>query len=173
MIPCSSCNGTKVASYDASRPCYKCEGRGEFPDLDVGALLAAIVVTRGARKGQLRKSMTAPYGRGVENVANIRAYYVWRMARFHGGADVTMPWTASTLIDGDPTARDLDRIADAVAKRAFGTDRAAMHRWGSLLGFAPPAPAGLPATAYEGGPVHDGNDPETAAMLAAEERNRG
>lgn len=67
----------------------------------------------------------------------------------------------------------LDTIVDAVAKRAFGTDRAAMHRWGSLLGFAPPAPAGLPATAYEGGPVHDGNDPETAAMLAAEERNRG
>ena len=59
----------------------------------------------------------------------------------------------------DPFLKELDAIADAVAKRVYGTDLAGASRWGSLLGNHT-APAGLPATAYPGGPVLTTEKPE-------------
>jgi len=53
----------------------------------------------------------------------------------------------------DPYLPVLDALADIVAKKAFGTDLAAAFRWGNALGMIDvPAPDGLPATAYAGGP---------------------
>lgn len=134
---CPLCKGTNV------RPCYKCDGKGIFTAPDWDALLTAI---RG-RGGKLR---SARPGREKGD----RAYYIWRIARFNGGADVTMPMMASLFSDGDPFLPELDAFADAVAVRVFGTRLAGAARWGRLLtNNAPATPPGLPATAYEFGPV--------------------
>jgi hypothetical protein len=89
-----------------------------------------------------------------------RAYYVWRMARFHGGADVTMPMTASLAVAGDPYVPYLDVVADKVAEAVYGTARAGSIRWAGAMGYDTVAEPGLPASAYPGGPVvTDGDKP--------------
>lgn len=178
-LNCTKCDGfgsthSDYANYNAAtgvfspgmKHCHYCKGRGTFPELDVEATVIACFTTRGGKR--FRKSMTSPVGR--ESPEAIRAYYLWRMARFHGGADVTMPMTAMMLIEGDPTVKTLDQMADVVAKKAFGTSNAAATRWGRALGYDVPETPNLPASAFSGGPVHDGNDPDTAAMLAIESK---
>lgn len=178
-LNCTKCDGagekySDYTHYNAKteqfsggmKRCHYCNGAGTFPALDVEATVNACFTTRGGKK--FRKSMTSPVGR--DKAAEIRAYYVWRMARFHGGADVTMPMTAMMLIEGDPMVKALEAMADKVARLVYGTSYAAATRWGRALGYDVPETAGLPASAQSGGPVHDGNDPNTTAMLAAESR---
>src|SRR5690606_28352590 len=124
-----------------------CSGRGEFPGLDVPAIVRAITSSRGPSKGRLLTSR--PRNDPADRVGSSRAYFVWRLARFHGGRDVTLPVVAYTDIAGDPFGRELETLAEGVAKLAFGTDMAAAYRWGALLGFGPQdPPPGLPPTAY-------------------------
>jgi hypothetical protein len=111
--------------------CICCKGEGFFPEIDESAIIAAIVAKQGKNKGQLRASMTSNFS----DRDAARAYYVWRLARFHGGKDVTMPMMADLAVRGDPFKAELDKLADAVAKQYFGTDMAAAHRWGRALGF--------------------------------------
>ena len=66
--------------------CYCCKGDGKFKAPVIAEILGEI---RG-RKGLRSKR---PDGR--------RAYYVWRMARFHGGVDVTMPMCAVSELGKD------------------------------------------------------------------------
>lgn len=108
-------------------PCRNCMGTGQFPELDEQKIRELIIATRGKNKGKLKSAYPSPYNPTHAN--ETRAYYVWRMARFHGGVDVTMPMTASMLIDGDPLVKELDKIADTIAKESFGTDMAATRRW--------------------------------------------
>ena len=62
------------------------------------------------------------------------AYYVWRMARFHGGVDVTMPIMASLFAPKDKVLlATLDTLADVIAKESFGTNMAAARRWRGLI----------------------------------------
>lgn len=170
--PCGRCKGTGITVSPAlpdqsgtdsfgkpyhypARPekrerCYCCKGTGTFPAVNVDMILAAIK----GRKG-LRSAAPKPRdgSRGYGDLHDKRAYYVWRLARFHGGEDVTMPVTATMLIHNDPFLPELDALADAIAKRVFGTDLAAAHRWGHALGHIDRDLPGLPATAYSGGPV--------------------
>lgn len=148
MNACTICKGTKIIHSEGftsvegkvyppyDRPCSSCKGKGEFPAFDDAArkdVLARIVATRGKNKGRIRASMTAPFN--AEDFQEGRAYYVWRLARFHGGQDMTMPMTADLIIRGDPFKKELDQLADAVAKHCFGTDMAAAQRWGKALGY--------------------------------------
>jgi hypothetical protein len=146
---CKRCDGTAVnprVGYpgEVDSPCYSCGGIGHFEPVDVRAILAEI---RG-RKGLRTKR---PDGN--------RAYYVWRMARFHGGEDVTMPIFATSGCRNDPFLKELDELVDAVARDVFGTNLAAAHRWSGLLG-EPLGIQGLPETAYPGGPVVRSEKPE-------------
>jgi hypothetical protein len=63
-----------------------------------------------------------------------RAYYVWRMARFHGGVDTTIPFTASVRTHADPWVAELDAMADKVAEDQFGSNLQAAARWGRAFG---------------------------------------
>jgi hypothetical protein len=147
-LPCTICKGVKTIHSDgftslegkvyppSDRPCISCESRGDFPPLDDAASLAIIqriVATKGKNKGHIRASMTAPWRDGT--VAEARAYYVWRLARFHGGKDMTMPMSADSVVRGDPFKKELDALSDAVAKHCFGTDLAAARRWGQAFGI--------------------------------------
>ncbi len=142
----------RVSSYpDRTDKCYACDGAGHFLPPNESALRAAI---KGRKSLRSAKPVTCDGDRAD------RAYYVWRMARFHGGVDVTMPITASCGVSGDPYRDDLDVIADKVSREYFGTDLAAAHRWGRALGYVTRDMPGLPATAYESGPVLTAEKPE-------------
>lgn len=170
--PCRTCSGegtrfskgftaTDGTVYpDETRKCYSCDGQKTWPLPDYRAIATACIATRGKNKGSLRASPPFdPYGRGFAPF-EWRAYYVWRLARFHGGADVTMPMTADMFCGNDPFRAELDAVAEMLARKIFGTDMAAAHRWASALGYSKSTPSGLPATAYEGGPVADGGKPD-------------
>ena len=156
--PCGRCAGTRTLTHDAfvavdgtaypahTQPCYACKGRGSFAKPDVDAIIATIKGRKGLRS---------------KRPDDARAYYVWRMARFHGGADVTLPVCAGMEIGGDPFQPELDAIADLVAKRVFGTGLTAAHRWGLALGHLNQTLPGLPASAYPCGPVADRDKPES------------
>jgi hypothetical protein len=170
MKTCTTCKGSGVKireaftyegkTYPETRTkCASCFGAGKFGEPNFKDILDLILAKQGKNKGKLRTSRPAH----APTILACRAYYVWRMARFHGGADVTMPITASFFVRGDPYYEMLDAMADAVACASFGTDLAAAHRWGRALGKIPSDLPGLPASAYEGGPVQDGNKPEEEA----------
>lgn len=141
-LPCTVCKGEKVIHSpgfvgvdgevfpDRTYSCRSCNGEGSFPPVDEGKVMARILATQGKNKGKLRSSMTSSFSDRDE----ARAYYVWRLARFHGGKDVTMPVTADLGVRGDPFKDVLDRLADVVARQSFGTDMAAALRWGRALG---------------------------------------
>ena len=159
MKPCLTCKGKGKRLTDSfthngqfyparSYDCLTCQGVGEFGPPDQVAILKAIV----GRKGLRSKRPEPP-----------REYYVWRWARFHGGTDVTMPVMATLEVRGDPYQSDLERIAGDIARHVYGTDRAGAHRWGRVLGVLKQDTRGLPASAYEGGPVADGDKPEEEA----------
>lgn len=134
--------------------CYLCEGKGELPTPDFPAILHAVTTKRGA-KGTRRFRRSAPeqWKKTNRGLANRRAYYVWRMARFHGGADVTMPWTAQVFCGEDPFVKELDAFASELAKKVFGTDLAGAHRWMEAMIGPGERIEGLPPTAYSGGPI--------------------
>jgi len=128
----------------------------------IGEHSAKIAALIAGKRGDLRRSPPKPTG---DDVLDDRAYYVWRLARFHGGADVTLPVTATVRVYEDPEKDNLDVLAHRAAARYFGTDMAGAHRWSSAMrGTA--VPDGLPASAYSGGPAHDWRDPLTCASEA-------
>ena len=75
-----------------------------------------------------------------------------------------MPMMAGLAVHGDPFERDLDTFASALARSVFGSDLAGASRWGALLGYVKDVPAGLPAAAYESGPVADEHKPESELL---------
>ena len=161
--PCARCGATGAPSAEdrrfGARVCPRCDGVAHFPAPDGVAILRAILSSRGRSRAALRTSAPANRSR-----AECRAYFVWRLARFHGGVDVSMPALAATLVSGDPFVTELHAFAEAVARVTCGTDLAAAFRWfGALHGDAP-LPAGLPATAYPAGPVVLGDKPEAEAL---------
>lgn len=151
-LPCTRCEGAGNSRSDASRPCPFCDGRGRFGRPDVTHLVDMI---KGRKPGTLRSRRPDPD----------RAYYVWRMARFHGGADVTMPMNASFAVTGDPYVPYLDVVADKVAKAVYGTDLAGSVRWAGAMGYDVTPEPNLPASAMPGGPVvMDDHKPHTEQL---------
>ncbi len=145
MMACTRCKGEKVTHSkgftsiegkvypDRTDKCNACNGEGTFPIVDIPAILARIIVTQGKTKGRLKSAMPSPWK--TTDVNETRAYFVWRLARFHGGKDMTMPMTAYMVVSGDPFRKELDTLSDAVAKAAFGTDLAAAAVWGKAFGL--------------------------------------
>ena len=163
-LPCTRCDGSKLTrpividenKTIPARQCPHCDGIGSFAAVDVPALLGRI---KGRKPGTLRS----------KRPDDSRAYYIWRMARFHGGADTTMPMTASLMVSGDPYVPLLDAIAEQVARAVYGTDLAGAVRWAHAMGHEVPDAylrgEILPASAYPGGPVvTDGNKPYSEAL---------
>lgn len=145
MLPCKTCKGEGKVHHEGftdvhgkeypsrSYPCSSCKATGQFPEIDEAAIRAEILAGQGKNKGKLRAAFSS--NGAFRDIAKARAYYVWRLARFHGGKDMTMPITADTATRGDPYKDQLDKLADTIAKESFGTDLAAAVRWGSALGL--------------------------------------
>ena len=159
--PCKRCLGVGALRRgygddpDAMQECYGCHGAKVFAAPDMAKILERISTTRGGNgKRKIRASWKREDNR-YENRDEGRAYYVWRIARFNGGKDVCLPMTADMLVRSDPFKPELEKMADEVAKAAFGTDMAAALRWGRALGYDIPTIPGEPATAQTGGPVRE------------------
>jgi hypothetical protein len=164
---CERCKGSGFKSYGSldipSHGCYACERAGMFARPDLQALIDALTVRRkGQTKGVWRKSRPKDRSRNADRAIAIqsrREYYVWRIARFHGGADVCLPMMAELDTAGDPYRPELEALACIMARHVFGSDRVGAHRWGRALGYLQNDVPGLPSAAYEGGPVHDEHKP--------------
>jgi len=129
---CKRCKGKGICEPcfegDTRTKCHACGATGFFIAPDETEIRALITATRGKNKGKLKTGMNS-----FKTPA--RAYYVWRMARFHGGADTTMPIMAGVLNRSDPFEPELDALADVIAKESFGSNMAAALRWGRALGL--------------------------------------
>lgn len=165
--PCTRCKGQGFRVYDhrpgEKSPCSWCKETGTFPGVDLDKIRELISTSRGT-KGTRRLRAAWPSKLNPWRSTDVtvrRAYYVWRQARFDGGADVTLPMTAGFVTEGDPHTKLLDAMAAIVARQTFGTARAGAHRWGRAFGFIKQDEAGLPSSAYEGGEaVSSGIKPE-------------
>jgi hypothetical protein len=154
MRACTVCGGTGKNSWN-NKSCFACKGKGYFPEPNYMQILEGICTSRGSKKAFRRSKPPVD----ESTVHGARIYFVWRLTRFHGGADVTMPMLAELAIEGDPYHDELDAFAGKIAEIVFGTQFAATARWGTLLGLGHVS-GELPASAYEGGPVLlDGNKP--------------
>lgn len=169
--PCKRCKGTGIDQNvwfynDVTKesgwkpgPCKECGATGKIAMPDFDAIF--LIVTKG-KKGTDKRSFRSAkpkFENEYKNLAEGRAYFVWRLARFHGGQDVTMPVCAEMTITYDPYKDVLDQFASMLARSVFGTDMAGASRWMSALGYDVNVPEGLPASAYSGGPVADENKP--------------
>lgn len=163
--PCAACKGSKTTDrhWDGKGfglgPCKECNASGIQFAPDVAAILE--LITKKTKTGRAFRQ-SKPKLNECHDKLHAQAYYVWRLVRFHGGVDVTMPMVASLFMNSRHYAwmDHLDLIVDALAKRTFGTNLAAAYRWSNALGGSLTVPAGMPATAYSGGPaVMDQNKP--------------
>ncbi len=169
--PCKKCKGTGQhdhfwhydeaagKGYFGKGPCEECGTTGKIAKPDFNAIF--LVVTKGKKGDEKRsfRSSKPKFENEMRNLNEGRAYFVWRMARFHGGADVTMPVIAQMCCNYDPYEPELNLFSEKIAKAAFGTDMAAAYRWANALGGNVPVPADQPASAFACGPVTDGNKP--------------
>lgn len=165
MENCTRCKGTGITVREAfvgptgthwprtEEPCPFCDGRGTFSPPDCAAIVKAIKGRKGLRS---------------KRPDDARAYYVWRFARFHGGADVNLPMMATFEVAGDPYVKHLDVLAELVAQRVYGTDKAAAMRWAHAMGHevsdAYLKGEILPPSAQPGGPVADSFKPMSEAL---------
>lgn len=138
---CARCQGSgetdDILHPGTKRTCRSCEGCKTFAQPDGTKILHAITTARGAAEGK-RKLLASFPTKKLDHYRDTFAaecYYVWRLARFHGGQDMTMPVTADMVLRGHPWKPELDKMADEVAKVAFGTSMAAARRWGRALGY--------------------------------------
>jgi hypothetical protein len=162
-LPCQRCEGGVIPARDIgdlhfkAKPCPYCDGVGTFT-LPVTTDLVAKV--RGRKPGTLRS----------RRPDDARAYYVWRLARFHGGQDVTMPMQATFEVTGDPYVPFLDVVAEEVAQAVYGTDMAGSLRWAHAMGHEVSdsyinGSQIVPPSALPGGPVVlDNHKPDTEQL---------
>lgn len=134
---CPACDhGVVHNRFAADRPCETCGATGQVT-IDAEAIMAAIVATRGAGKGQIRQS-----GSGMDGTYG--AKYVWRMVRFQAGVDTHMPIMAYDTIGVfgliGPAAREVLDTLEPIVKVAAAVhyperQHAGTLRWGRALGM--------------------------------------
>jgi hypothetical protein len=96
--------------------CSSCDGAGWYHAPDLSALVRA---TKGRKPRSLRS----------KRPDETRAYYVWRLARFHGGKDTCLPMSAEMELGSDPYREILDELARIIAKGLFGSSNVGSVRW--------------------------------------------
>ena len=142
---CTRCDGAGLVDHwrgDGSKlQCDCCDGRGTFEAPDLEQLCAAI-------KG--RKPRTVRSKRPEDP----RAWFLWRMVRFHTGQDTCLPMTASLAVDGDPFVSTLDAAARVIAQHLTGKESIGSARWRHAMHGETPADRSILSM-----PVTDGDKP--------------
>lgn len=123
--------------------CSFCDGAGWFHAPDLAPLVKAVT----GRKPRTLRS---------KRPDDTRSYYVWRLARFHGGKDVCLPMGAEMDIAGDPYRDALDELARLIAKTYFGSGNFGAARWQQAM-YGSHSFDDLPP--HLDGPVYDSDKP--------------
>jgi hypothetical protein len=128
ILPCKRCEGLGHTLHRGFRcedgyvsqsrwnKCGDCNGNGWFHAPDLSNIVKLI---KGRKPGKLRS----------KRPDDPRGYYVWRLARFHGGADMCLPMMAEMNIGGDPYRDILEELSKIVAKNCFGSENYGSARW--------------------------------------------
>lgn len=157
-LPCRRCNGSKLTIHEAwtamdgrnfprrEQPCLWCDGVGIFEKPDIIELTKAI---KGRKPGKLRS----------KRPDDTRAYFIWRMVRFHTGDDVCLPMMAQMDISADPYRELLEVVAEEVAAHLTGHTSAGRARWQAAMYGTAPQERYMPQSAFPGGPVADEHKP--------------
>jgi len=144
VLNCTRCDGAGEVDHwrkDGTLvPCTCCDGRGTFDRPDLVQLCTAI---KGRKPGTVRS----------KRPDDVRAWFMWRMFRFHSGKDVTLPMTATIAIEGDPWKSTLDAAAEMIAKHFTGRESIGSARWRHAIHGEPSDPAVVNM------PVTDGDKP--------------
>lgn len=159
VMACTSCKGAgyrlkdgftynredgKLVSYPTRwESCGSCNGAGWFHAPSVTQLIKQV-------KGRKPRTLRS------KRPDDTRAYYTWRLARFHGGRDVCLPMLAEVDIAGDPYRELLDQLAQVIAKAYFGSGNVGAARWQQAM-YGSHSFDDLPPDLD--GPVHDGCKP--------------
>lgn len=111
-MPCKTCNGSGERPHwkhdGTMQTCIDCDGRGYFDAPKLTEILMAIQGRKRVMSPLLGKEIKALRSKRPDDV---RAYFVWRMARFHCGIDQSIPMMAALDVSGDPYREVLDGIA--------------------------------------------------------------
>lgn len=132
---CPNCKGRGYVERFTGRraSCRICTGTGRV-EIDVDRIRQAVLSTQGPNRGKIRVA-----DNGMFDVYGAR--YVWRLARFHGGEDTSMPVMAYYHIgcgglrskESDEVLAVLDPLVRELAREHFGTDLAAAAAWSGVL----------------------------------------
>jgi len=125
FTPFQTREGKLIGEYKAR--CESCRGIGYFEPLDEVYIRSKIFSTKGKNNRKLRASMLSPIP--AEGHESERAYYVWKAARFHGGADFSLPMLAAFLVRGDSYLTEINELADRIAIEVYGSKYAGALRW--------------------------------------------
>jgi hypothetical protein len=147
-FPCPNCSRMRRMQEKYEREisfCHYCDDAYEVT-VDIRAILDAVAPVKDG-KASFRHSR--PKAKGYDPAPGkhpvFGAAYVWRMIRFHSGADMHMPVMAPDYVgvgwladaSDKPLIEYLDKIADAIGEHLYG--KTAMLRasaaWGSALGL--------------------------------------
>ena len=138
-MPCKTCNGSGERPHwrgdGTMQTCSDCDGRGYFAAPDFKAILKAIEGRKRVISPLLGHEIKALRAKRPDDG---RAYYVWRMTRFHSGADVCMPMTAAFEISGDPYIKELNELAASYAAALTGKGSIGSQRWHHAYGGPEP-----------------------------------
>lgn len=120
-------NFMRSSMIRSKSPQYKdLAGKHEALLSDLEAIRSKVSTQRGLRR-------VWPWRGPLRSLLLKRAYYVWRIARFYGGADTRLPAKASSLCADDPALEALDDLANSIALEAFGTNSLGPNRWREVL----------------------------------------
>jgi len=130
VLNCTRCDGAGLVDHwrrDGSKvDCTCCDGRGTFEAPDLVQLCAAI-------KGRKPRTLRS------KRPDDARAWFLWRMCRFHLGKDTCLPMTASLAVDGDPFVPTLDAAARVIALHFTGKESIGSARWRHAMHGETPA----------------------------------
>jgi len=154
VMACSRCSGSGCMLHEGFttehkdyptywEKCCHCDGAGWFLAPAFSELVKKVV----GRKPRTLRS---------KRPEDSRAYFIWRLARFHGGKDVCLPMVAEMEISGDPYKDLLDEFSKLIAKACFGSSNVGAARWQQAM-YGSHQFSDLPP--YIDGPVHDGQKP--------------
>ena len=140
-LPCNTCEGAGEVLHwrknGTTVPCSDCEGRGCFESPDLVQLANTI---KGRKPSTIRS----------KKPEDPRAWFLWRMVRFHSGQDVTLPMTATMAISGDPFKPTLEIAAEMIARHLTGKESIGTARWRHAVhGEVPDDPSIIDAPTFD------------------------
>lgn len=115
--------------------CRGCDGHRQWLVPDYAEIVRGCLASRGVKQGEWRKNTWREYHipDWHVRVTDKRIRYVWRLGRWHGGVDTSLPYLEMTILEGDPWLPELDAVAEIAAHAHLGTSLEGLRVWNEEL----------------------------------------